>query len=633
MFDLVAKHKRLLQVFLAILIIPPFAFWGIDSYQRNGTQANEVASVDGSRITEQEFTEQLRGQLERMRSLLGRNFDASVFDRPELREDVLEGLIGQRLLMTQLSKSKMAVTDDAIRELITATPAFQEDGKFSRARYEEALRAERTSPLAFEAKLRSDMMMQQLASGLAEAGISSRTNALQWGMLRGEQREVAVVSLTADAFAREIKPTPDELKAYYDANKAEFEVPEQVKVEYALFNADSLLASEPVTPEEVKAWYESNRAQFEDKEERQASHILIGVKPGASAADKEKARAKAEDILAQVKKTPASFADLAKKNSEDPGSGSKGGDLGYFGRGMMVKPFEDAVFAMKPGDSPVLIESEFGFHIIRLAGVKAGKTKPFEAVRGDIEKELRKQRAGKKFAESAETFSNLVYEQSDSLKPAAERFKLALRDGGWVTRARAGIAELNNPRILSALFGDDAIKNKRNTEAVEVSSGVIVAARVLEHKPAAIRAFDEVRADVEKRVVQKQGVVRAQKVGEERLAQLNKGETPQGLAFSPARVISRDNAQGMPPDLLIAVFRADKSKLPAYAGLSLPSGYAIVRISKVTDAKLDEAKEKSLQTELGRENGSREMQAYLASLRASAKVEINKAALEKKPQQ
>ncbi len=632
MFDFVAKHKRLMQILLAILIIPPFAFWGIDSYQRMSTLDNEVASVDGQKITEQEFTEQLRGQIERMRGLLGRNFDASMFDRPELREDVLEGMIGQRLLMAQISKDRMTVTDETLRDLILATPAFQEDGKFSKARYEEALRAERTTPAAFEARLRSDLMMQQLAAGLAEAGIASRAAALQWGMLRGEQREVAVVNLSGETFAREVKPTAGELRAYYDSNKAEFGVPEQVKVEYALLNADSLLAGDPVTAEEVKAWYDSHRAQFEDKEERQASHILVGVKPGGSAADKEKARARAEDLLAQVKKSPATFADLAKRNSEDPGSAARGGDLGLFGRGMMVKPFEDAVFAMKPDDPPGLVESEFGYHIARLTAVKAGKLKPFESVRAEIEKELRKQRAGKKFAESAETFANLVYEQPDSLKPVADRYKLALRDGGWVTRARASAPELNNPRILSALFSDEAIKNKRNTEAVEVSSGVLVAARVLEHKPAAIRPFEEVRAEGEKRLALKQGTDRAQKLGAERLAQLQKWGGVTGLAFSPAKMVTRDETQGLLPEMVTAVFRADRAKLPAYAGVPTPAGYVLIRVTKVLEAKLDEAREKNLQTELGREIGSRELQAYLAALRAAEKVKINKAALEKKPQ-
>lgn len=630
MFDFVARNKRLLQLVLAILVVPPFAFWGIDSYQRVTDTAGEVAVVDGNKISTQEFTDELRDQFDRMRALLGRNFDPEMFDRPELRSELLEGIISQRLVLSRIAKDRMVVTDDALREVIAGTPAFQENGKFSRTRYEEVLRAERTTPVAFETRLRRDLLTQQVASALAEGGLVSRAAAREWARLRGEKREISSAPVTAEAFLREITPSAEEVRKYYDENTAQFQVPEQARVEYVVLNTDAILAAEPVTAEEIKAAYESNRAQYEEKEQRQASHILFTLKQGATDAEKATLKARAEDLAAQARNSPAAFADLAKKHSEDPGSAAKGGDLGWFSRGMMVKAFEEAVFSGKPNDLLGPVESEFGFHVIRVTGIRPGKVKPLEAVRGDIERELRKQRAAKKFAESAEQFANTVYEQSDSLKPAADKFKLQVRDGGWISRTRAGVPELNNPKLLAAVFAEDAIKNRRNTEAVEVSQGTVVSARVVEHKPAATRPFEEVRAEVEQRVRTREGTARARKLGVESLAQLQKGEQANGLNFLPGKLIGRDEGQGLPPDVLEAAFRVPAARLPAYAGLDLPNGYVIVKVSRVVEAQIDEKAEKAAQAELAREIGVREFQAYLAALRASAKVQINKASLEKK---
>ena len=335
-----------------------------------------------------------------------------------------------------------------------------------------------------------------------------------------------------------------------------------------------------------------------------------------------------------MKKTPASFADLAKKESQDPGSAPKGGDLGFFARGMMVPQFEDAVFRMKEGEIAGPVQSDFGYHVIRLTAIKPGKIKPIDEVRGEIERELRKQRAAKKFAEYAESFSNIVYEQADSLQPAADKFKLAIQDAGWVTRSEAKAQPLNHPRVLSVLFSEDSIKNRRNTEAVEIASGTLVSARILDYKPAAVRPLDEVRNEVTQQLVLKDSAALAWKNGEEKLAALKKGSAEgAGLSFGPPRLVGREGAQGVPPgEEVSAVFRTDTAKLPAYTGIQQPDGYLILRVSRALPPALDEVKEKGAQTELARAFGSSQLQAYVSALRADAKVEVNRAALQKKEQ-
>src|SRR5262249_7532231 len=393
-----------------------------------------------------------------------------------------------------------------------------------------------------------------------------------------------------------------------------------------VLSADALAAAEKIDPAEVAKYYEANLSRFGEPEQRRASHILIAVKGGAGEEEKRKAREHAQAILAKVRAAPASFADIAKKESADPGSASKGGDLGFFSKGMMVGAFEDAAFRLKPGQVSDLVETDFGFHIIKVTGIKPGKMKTLEQVRPQIEAELKKQRAGRRFAEAAETFSNMVYEQSDSLKPAAEKFGLAIQRAQGITRQAAGVPALNHPKLLAALFSDDAIKNRRNTEAVETRPGTLVSARVVDHKAASLRPFDAVKDAIRTLLAQQEALAAARKQGAELLAQLKKGEASK-VSFEAPKLVSRDDPKGLAPAAVSQVFAVDAGKLPACAGAESPDGFILFRVSKVVDVKPDEARQKAVQSELGRAIGSQEFKAFLDALRADAKVEINRDAL------
>ena len=628
MFDFVAKHKRLLQVLLVIIIVPPFALWGIDSYTRSGGSGLDVANVAGQKITEQEFSNALKQQQQRLRSALGGNLDPAMFDTPAMRKEILDGMISQRLLTDQAVRAKLAVGDDQLREVIASIPSFQQDGKFSRTLYEAALRAEGYSPAAFENSLRRDLMTQQFISALGDAGIASKAVASGLASFRVQQREVAESLIAASQFAGQVKPDDAAIKNFYEANAKQFQVPEKVRFEYVILNSDAL-PPDVASNEEVKAFYEQNKARWGEPEQRQASHILLGFKPGASDAEKAKVREKAASVLDQVRKVPGSFAELAKKNSDDPGSAAKGGDLGYFSRGMMVKPFEEAAFSIKQGETSGLVESEFGIHIIRLTGIKPGKEKSVEQARPEIERELQKQKAGRKFAESAETFSNLVYEQADSLKPVADRFKLKIQDGGWATRDGIAVQQLNNPKLRNALFSEDAIKNKRNTEAVELSRGTLASAHVVEHLPARQLPIEDVREDVVKQLIARESLALARKQGAETLAGLQKGGG-ESRSFGGSKLVSRDAPGGLSAEALTPIFRAETSKLPVFVGVELPSGYGIYRITKVVNKDVDDANRKGIQTELGRAYGALDFRAYVASLKAGAKIDINQGLVDKK---
>src|SRR3990172_4364471 len=299
---------------------------------------------------------------------------------------------------------------------------------------------------------------------IAESAIASRAGAEQLVALESQRREVAVALVAAQPFMAQVKVDDARLKAYFDANGTQFAVPERVRAEYLLLSAEELGRQDPVTEDELKAAYEARAKQYGVEEQRRASHILV------------KSREQAEKLAAEARKTPARFAELARQHSQDPGSAESGGDLGLFARGMMVKAFEDAVFRMKEGEIAGPVESEFGFHIIRLVAVQSGRSRSFEEVRKELGAELARQKGAKRFAEAAEAFGNLVYEQSDSLAPAAQRFKLATRQSDWIARqpGRAAGGPLDHPKVLAALFAQDAIQGRRNTDAIEEAPNLLV---------------------------------------------------------------------------------------------------------------------------------------------------------------
>lgn len=627
MFDFVAKHKRLLQLVLALIIVPPFAFWGIQWTQRDATGAGNVASVAGQKISEQEFTDELRRQQDRLRDTLGKNFDPAILDAPGMRAELLEQMISQRLLAQYAAHGYLTVSKEQLDEVIAAIPAFQENGQYSSERAKAMLRAEGYSEESFVASLRRDLVLQQITAALSDSGLASRTAAGRVARLRAQQREVAEYLVRADP--QQAKTTADSVQAFYSNNPGRFRVPEELKVEYLVLNVDALLGSESVSAEEIKASYQANALKYGEPEQRRASHILIGFKSGSGDAEKAKARERASAILLQLRKTPGSFAELAKKSSEDPGSAAKGGDLGYFSRGMMVGPFEDAAFRLKLNEISALVESDFGFHIIKVTGIKPGKTKSLDQVRPEIEGELKRQKAVRRFAEMAESFSNLVYEQADSLKPAAQKFKLTIQQAGGVTRQSAPAAALNSPKVLAALFTDDVIKNRHNTEAIETAPNTLVSARVVDYKAASLRPLDEVRAEISRLLSQQEALALARKRGEQLLDELKKGKAS-GVSFGAARLVGRDDPKGIGGEALSEIFRTDASKPPAYVGLSSETGYAIYRVSRVVDVEPDEAHRSGLQSELAKSSGAQEFNSFVGALRSDAKVEINSTALEKK---
>ncbi|MDO8465350.1 MAG: SurA N-terminal domain-containing protein [Gallionella sp.] len=621
MFDFVHEKKRLVQFVLALIILP-FAFWGVDSYNQSGNTAEVVATVNGAKISQQEFENALRKQKDRLREMLGDKFDETMFDNPETKHALIDNLVAQRLLVERAKSIGLTVTDEQMAHVILSIEAFRSNGNFDKKLYEAALASQKMSPLMFEARLREDLLGQQVRNAYAQNGFASNNVADNIIRLNDQQRVVSVSSISFQPFVAQSKADEADIKKYYEQNQKEFHSPEQAKVEYVRLSADTLLGKVEVAPEEARQYYEAHQGDFGTTEQRQAAHILIAVAATAPQAEQNAAKAKAEQLLQQARQTPARFAELAKLNSQDPGSAVNGGNLEFFGRGMMVKPFEEAAFALKQGEISDVVKSDFGYHIIKLVAIKPARALSFDEARTDIANKLRQQKAADRFAELAEKFSNTVYEQSDTLKPAAELAGMTVEQSGWLVKGEEA-GEPWTAKMLQSIFTDEAVKNKRNTAAVEVAANTLVAARVLEYKPAAVRSLDEVKETIRQKLLRQQALELAAKQGKLLLEQLQRGDKST-LNWGAPQTVTRAQHGLLDKEMARKVFQAGTAKLPQFVGAESPqNGYVLVRIDAVKDgAKPDDTKRARYVQQLRQMSGEEMFQAYLSDAKQQAAIKI-----------
>src|SRR5512139_91823 len=579
MFESVRTHRRWMMLFMLVLIFPSFVFFGIQGYNSFIGSDNALAKVDGSPITQQEFDQAQRDRIERLRQQIGPDFDPKLLENQEARAAILDGIVMNRALASEANKANIVVTTDRLREMLATVPAFQDDGKFSYDKYKAYVASQGLTEPIFEQRVREDLRKQALLQAVVASAIVPKTVADRLDAMLREVREVRELRFTAEQFLPKVKVTDEQVAAFYEQNRSLFETPETAKVEFLVLSPETMSGAGALPEAEVRAYYEQNKSRYGTDEQRRASHILITPDGG----DKAAAKKKAEQLLAQVKSKPGDFEKLARENSKDPGSAAQGGDLGFFGKGMMVKPFEEAVFKMKPGEVSDVVESDFGFHVIKLTEVKPAEIKPLEQVRADIERDLKTQQAQKEFAKAADQFTNLVYEQADSLQPAADALKLKVQKVDALTRR--GLAPYINARVVDAVFSDESLKSRKNTQAIEVATNTMVSARIVDHKPAAVKPLDEVRGQVRQLVEQREAIRLAKEAGEAKLAELRK--QPNDAGFAPVKSISRSKPEGLPPSAVNAIMRAPADKLPAYVGTEIENaGYLVAQIvaSKVGDA-------------------------------------------------
>jgi peptidyl-prolyl cis-trans isomerase D len=544
---------------------------------------------------------------------------------------MLDGLIEQRVLADETQRLHLTASDDAVRRVLLNDPVISSlknpDGSIDVERYKQLLAMQGMTPDQYDERVRYSLAMQQLPASIQGSAFTSKVLAQHLTELAEQQREVQGIAFHPRDYAAKVQPTDAQLQAYYDAHRNEFATPATATIQYLVMSPATLAASIQPSDADLKKYYDDNIAHYRTDGEVRASHILISAPKDASSADKAKAKQKAEALLAQIKAHPDQFAQIAQANSQDPGSASKGGDLGYFGRGMIAggQAFDDAVFALKKDEVSGIVQTDFGFHIVKVTDVKPAVTKPFDEVKDQIAKDLKTQLAGKAFSDSSEGFTSLVYEKAKSLQPAADKYKLQLQTATVTPQPDPKLppdSPLNNAKFLAAVFANDAAVQRNNTQAIDVGGNTLITAHVTDYKAAAVPAFDAVKDAVRQKVIAAQSNEAAHKDGVAKLAELEKSKATTG--FSSPLKVSRNDAQGVPPAALSAIYKADAQKLPAYVGVDLgDDGYAIYRVnSVVAAAPADPQRLAAAQQQIAQVNAQSEAEAYVEALRARSKVKF-----------
>jgi len=629
MFDSVRNNKRIVQIFLIIITIP-FALWGVEAYVNSPTGGDAVATVGRAKVTQDDFQRELRNQEENLRRRMGADFDPKMLDNPEARVAVIDGLINNRLLSQATAKAGFAVSDEAVAQVIQTAPVFQDGGKFSRELYQAFVRNQNLSEAQFEERLRADLAQQQWLSAIGESLVVSTSASARWAMAVTEERDVSVAELNPEAFIKDVKLAPDAARKFYDTNPKHYETPERVRAEVVVLSAEQFMKQHVVSDADIKASYDSHQSRYSTPEQRRASHILIAVDAGATPEAVKAAQTKAEDLLKRITAQPQDFAKLAREFSQDPGSKEQGGDLGAFGRGAMVKPFEEAVFSLKENELSKLVRTDYGFHIIKLTGITPPKVRALAEVKAEIADELKRQTSAKLYADAVEGFNNMVFEQADTLKPVSDKYKLALIQTDWVNRGAKNVGPLASEKLVAALFSDDAVKNKRNTEVIDLGNNALAAARVLEHKNAAMRPFDEVKAEIEAKLTREEAGRLAQKAGEAAVAGLQKeGKAGADLKWQDGTKVSRASARSLPKELAQALFGLSRDKLPSYGGLAAPDGrYLVLRLNTINKPQgAEAARLAALNRQYQRTLAEDDLASYIQTLRGESEVKINQAVL------
>jgi len=615
------------------LIAIPFALWGIN-YYFEGNSRVDVAVVNGVEISVDTYRRALDDQRRALQQVLGRGVDMRLFDTPAFHQRVLDGLIDQILLTQDIEAQGYRVSDAELSRQIRSAAQFQRDGQFDPRLYETLLRNAGMDAHGFESRLRRDVLMRQAESGYAESVILTQSDIDAVLRLQAEQREAAVAVLKPARLHDRVKVSSAAVEQEYTAHPERYKSPERVRIEYIRLSAADLAKNMHVTDAEIRQAMQNASQTSVSKDERRASHILIKLPAGADAATEKAAMAKIMGLRAKLE-AGADFATLARQNSEDPGSAAQGGDLGFVARGTLAKEFEQALFALKkPGDLSAPVRTSYGLHLIKLTGIKPAPKSPVVA-RSKVEADLKAHKAEERFFALSEKFNNLVYEQPDSLKPAADALGLKIESSGWLTRAGPGEGIAAQPKVLQAAFDPDVLEEGHNSSAIEVGTNSLVALRVAAHEPARMRPLSEVRTEIEKSLLETELRSQAQRLAQEAVDKLNAGGSLEaaahqyGMEYRAARLYGRKTS-GVETPLLAALFQAahPQADKPAYGTAILADGsvaiFAVKRVvepEKVASAGPDVAAVRRL---LEERRGQEYFDSDRAGLREQAKTKIYK---------
>lgn len=617
------KTQGIIATFILLLVVIPFALWGVNSYFDSGATLNvaKAGGIDISQTAYRSAVDRLRGRVE-----------PKTLESPAFKQAILDNLIDQALLAEDARKQGYRVSDAWLAETIRNFPVFKREGQFDTTVYEATLRRDGMSPQEFEKRLRDEALTGQIQAGLSESGIMTAADLDGNIRLMTQERELAYAVIDAEALIPKISVSGQEIEQYYSTHTEMFQIPEQVRVAYLRLSAADMNKGYEPTEEELKRAYADDAARYVTPERRRASHILISLPAQATEAQAREALAKIQGIARQAN-AGSDFAGLAKKYSSDSATAAAGGDLGEVRRGALPKELEAPIYALKKsGEIGQPVRSTYGYHLIKLTSLTAEKRKPFAVARQELAESVRKHKGEEKFLDQIEKFRNLVYEQPDSLAPAAQALGLEIQKSEWFTRTGGpGIAA--NPKIVEAAFEPDVLNQVRNSDAFEISADAMAAVRVIDRRPPGRTPLAEVRAQVERSLKQEQALKQANQLGEEWLRELRAGNSLQTLAskrgfkFQSPKLVTRQQSAGTAARIVEAAFRAPRPQgdKPVYDLINLGAqGYAVLALTRVREpsGKADGGLREQARSQLLARRGSDYYLNYRAMLREKAKIKI-----------
>lgn len=639
MFEFIRTHQRLMQLLLLILIFPSFALIGISGYQNYVSGDEDLAKVGTTSISSKDFESAQANQMQQLQARMGPSFDPAVFDNAQARKALLESLIDRVVIIETAKNEHFSVSDGALREAIASIPELQVDGHFSPERYNQVLASMGVTSRDFEQGQRSELALQRV---LQPVDMSVQVpQPVVDGLLKAltAERTVRLQVFDAKNYAKDIKVSDSDIKDWYEQNQEKLRVPEYVNAKYLVLDEKAAMSNvPPVTEQQMRDFYKQNKSRYVRPARVELSHILIQSSPSDDAQQREAARKKAQAIADKVKADTGSFAEVAKTQSQDAGSSREGGKLGWISKGMLPEQLEQAVFALKKGQVSDVVEGPQGFHVFLATNVEPETGESFDEARSKVEAEIRRQLGAERFADMASKLRDLVYENADSLGPAAQALGLKVRTAEGIARDRllpkpqvgenaasagADAQMLGDARVRRDLFSSAVLTDKQNSGVIEISPDTLVVVRVDKKVDSHIQPLDQVKQIITDNLVRERSVQAAKKAGEAALAGYTKADAkavPNG--FGDPLTISRINPQNVGPQALQAAFKPSVNALPAYQGVEGGSGYVVIRVESAGSGKVDDKLLAGFRQQLTRMWAQAEQEAVLRTLRENAKVKM-----------
>ncbi|OGT89803.1 MAG: hypothetical protein A2286_09515 [Gammaproteobacteria bacterium RIFOXYA12_FULL_61_12] len=609
---------------IVILITIPFALWGIQEYMGIGGEA-VAAKVNGANISERELDAGFQRFRTQLREQLGASYKAGLIDDKLLKGQVLNSMVRSELLIQTARDQNMQASDAMVQQAIASIPAFQKAGKFDYPSYEQGLRLQGLTPDLFFQRMRGNLVVEQLSQSIKETEFSTRSEVETYVRLKNQKRDLSYLLFPVEAGISADKVEEAAVKAYYEDHKDAYMTPERVKLEYIELSVEDLAKEVKPDDKTLAAYLEGHADDFRLPEELHARHILVMVKDGKG----EEAREKAAKLLARLK-GGEDFAQIAKTESQDPGSAEKGGDLGFFGAGVMEPSFEKATAALQPGETSELVETPFGFHIIQLMEKRGGGKADLSAVRDRVVAAHAKEEAQRIFYEKAERLTDLAYETPTSLEPIIKGLGLTPKLSDWISRD-GGEGSLKSPKVTAAAFSEEVLTQGNNSEAIELGQEHILVLRVVDHESPAPKPLEAVSKEIEGTLRRERAVKLVAEKGQKTFERLKSGEGLEGLAGQDGSKLEKPGmlvrfAQGTPPAVMREAFRLPRPEQgkPSLGTAKLENGdFAVIIVGSVQDGALDpKTGADPVKAELSGGLGERYFENYVSALKERAKIAI-----------